>query len=165
MTTKSPLQWGIWQIALIATPKKGWQFWRPHPRDFWYIGFEINEADVSIFVLICQQGCGWCDDHSFRASEGAMIIHNWRACVVCCEGWQNRMILTFEKCKLSARLTWATLFAFRAIWKRVHGILIRFDLQKVPRLAYTDDLGWSDGRIWHSQWINSEALRVAEGIT
>ena len=88
----------------VATPKKGWQFWRPHPRDFWYIGFEINEADVSIFVLICQQGCGWCGDHSFRASEGAMIIHNWRACVLCREGWQNWMILTFEKCKLSARL-------------------------------------------------------------
>ena len=50
----------------------------------------------------------------------------------------------------------------------MHGILIHFDLQKVPRLAYTDDLGRSDGRIWHSliyQWINSEALRVAEGIT
>ena len=62
--------------------------------------------------------------------------------------------------------TWATLFAFRAIWKRVHGILIRFDLQKVPRLAYTDDLGWSDGRIWHGliyQWINSEALAFTCG--
>ena len=53
----------------------------------------------------------------------------------------------------------------------MHGILIRFDLQKVPRRAYTDDLGLSDGRTWHSliyQWINSEALRVAEaseGIT
>ena len=33
-------------------------------------------------------------------------------------------------------------FAFRAtIRKRVRGILIRFDLQKVPRRAYTDDLG------------------------
>ena len=40
--------------------------------------------------------------------------------------------------------TWATLFGLsqlRAIRKRVHGILIRFDLQKVPRRAYTDDLG------------------------
>ena len=57
------------------------------------------------------------------------------------------------------RLRHGQLFAFKAIWKRVHGILICFDLQKVPRRAYIDDLGWSDGRTWHSliyQWINSD---------
>ena len=45
----------VYNQKVIATPKKEWQFWRPHPRDFWYIGSEINEADVSVFVLICQQ--------------------------------------------------------------------------------------------------------------
>ena len=97
---------------IIATHRKGWQFWRPHPRDFWYIGSEINEADVSVFVLIYQQGCGWCGEHSFWASEGASAqwsrtkYHKWRPCR---EGWQ----------KLSGWLTWLTLFALRSIWKRV----------------------------------------------
>ena len=101
-------------------------------------------------MLICQQGCGWCGDHSFRASEGAMIIHNWRACVVCPEGWQNWMI---EKCKLSARLRHGQLYllleprsgsACMVFWfaltsrkfHDVHILMIWADLMEGPGIAW-----------------------------
>ena len=68
----------LW-TCLIATPKKGWQFWRPHPRDFWYIGSEINEADVSVFVLICQQEVRMTWGLSFRVSESESAQWNTRS--------------------------------------------------------------------------------------
>ena len=115
-------------------------------------------ADLSVRVRMMWrslvQSFGGCNDQPSQT-------HNWWACVVWREGWQNWIIVTFE---LSA---WdmGNFICFERHLEE-HGISIRFDLQKVARRVYTDDLGWSDGRTWHSliyRCINSEALHVAEG--
>ena len=116
--------------------------------------FVIKGAD-DVGTLV--QSFGGCNDHTQLAG---MRSFPW--------GMTKLDDCNFRCASLIQVETWATLFALRAVWKCVHGILIRFDLQKVSRRAYTDDLGWSDGRTWHSliyQWINSEALPVAEGTT
>ena len=96
-------------------------------------------------MLICQQGCGWCGDHSFRASEGAMITHNWRACVVCREGWQNWIIVTFRLRHGQLYLLWepsgsACMVFWFALTSRkfqdVHILMIWADLMEGPGIAW-----------------------------
>ena len=79
-----------------------------------------------------------------------MIIHNWRACVVCPEEWQNWMI---EKCKLSAGLRHGQLYllleprsgsACVVFWfaltsrkfHDVHILMIWADLMEGPGIAW-----------------------------
>ena len=88
--------------------------------------------------------------------------HNWRACVVCreddkidqgCFGPSGnfRSYCSYRSFQVE---TWVILFALRGIWKRV---VFRFALTS----RKFHDLGWSDGRTWHS--LIYRCITMAEG--
>ena len=93
--------------SFIATPKKGWQFWRPHPRDFWYIGSEINKltsafrADLWARVRMIWgplvQSFGGCNDHTQLAGMrslpwGMTKLDHWYKL----SGWDMGNFICFE---------------------------------------------------------------------